>query len=119
MSIRSLLGAIGLSVALWPAAAWPGSTMACRESCGEQAEHTFSTCLQNGRSSESCEGGAHDAFASCVASHCEMSTEESCAARCDGVGAEVRAHCLEESGVLTECEELGEAARGSCAEEQC
>lgn len=119
MDIRTLLGAIGLSLVLCPATAWADDTAACRARCGEQAAHAFAACLKKGRGADSCEGGAHDAFATCVASQCELGAAESCAARCDTLGAEVRAHCIEEeSGRLAQCEERGEAARGRCAVEQ-
>lgn len=119
MDIRVLLGVIGLCVVLCPTPAWPRDATACRERCGNQAERIFTTCIQKGRGLEPCEAGAHDGFAACVAARCARSAEESCSVRCDSLGAEVRAHCLEESRVLAQCEDLGEAARGQCAAEQC
>ncbi len=120
MNIRALLGAIGLSLVLCPGTAWAGDEAGCRERCGEQAGRTFAVCLKKGMGADACEGRTHDAFASCVTSQCVLGAAESCAARCDTLGAEVRAHCLEEeSGALAQCEVRGEAARGRCAEEQC
>jgi hypothetical protein len=120
MDIRGLLGILAFSLMLYPATAWSADPAACRERCDEQAGRTFAACRKQGQDAESCELGAHQVFASCVTSQCEMSTAESCAARCDTVGAEVRAHCLEEeSGRLAQCEERGEEARGRCSTEQC
>jgi hypothetical protein len=120
MNIRALLGAIGVSLLLSPATAWSGDGAACRERCGQQAGHAFAACLKKDRGADACEDGAHDAFATCVVSQCAPDAAESCAARCDTLGAEVRAHCIEEkSGRLAQCDERAEAARGRCAEEQC
>jgi len=120
MNMRALLGALAVSVVLCPALAWPGDATTCRESCGEQAGHTFATCIhKKGRTPESCEDGAHDAFAACVSSRCHTGADDSCAAHCDALGAEIRAQCLEVSNALGQCEELGEATRGRCATEQC